>query len=171
MPSYEIIRSQRRTAALQVTREGRVVVRVPLHMAERDIHQFVASHTAWLAQAQARAAAFRESHPPLSPHEVDLLRRKAAAMLPDRVAHYAAIMDVAPASVRITAARTRFGSCSWKNRLCFSLYLMQYPEEAIDYVVVHELAHIRHHDHSPAFYAEVAKVMPDYRQRAKLLKA
>ena len=47
---------------------------------------------------------------------------------------------------------------------------MQYPEEAIDYVVVHELAHIRRHDHSPAFYAEVAKVLPDYKERMKLLK-
>lgn len=74
--------------------------------------------------------------------------------------HYAAIMGVVPTSVKITAAKSRFGSCSGKNGICFSLYLMQYQEEAIDYVVVHELAHIRHHDHSSAFYAEVAKVMP-----------
>ena len=91
-------------------------------------------------------------------------------MLPGKVAHYAAIMGVTPTSVKITAARTRFGSCSGKNGICFSLYLMQYPEAAIDYVVVHELAHIRHHDHSPAFYAQVARVLPDYKARQCLLK-
>jgi predicted metal-dependent hydrolase len=79
-------------------------------------------------------------------------------------------MGVAPTGVKITSARTRFGSCSGKNSLCFSLYLMEYPEDAIDAVVVHELAHIRHKDHSPAFYAEVERWMSDYRQRAKLLK-
>ena len=91
-------------------------------------------------------------------------------MLPGKVAAYARRMGVAPASVRITSARTRFGSCSAKNGLCFSWRLMQYPEAAVDYVVVHELAHIRHHDHSPAFYAFVAQFLPDYRQRAALLR-
>lgn len=70
-----------------------------------------------------------------------------------------------PAGITITAARTRFGSCSGKNRLSFSLYLMAYPEAAIEYVVVHELAHIRHHDHSPAFYREVEAYLPDWRAR------
>ena len=86
------------------------------------------------------------------------------------MAHYAAIMGVVPTGIKITSAKTRFGSCSSKNSLCFSLYLMAYPDRAIDYVVVHELAHIRQKNHSPAFYAEVAKVMPDYKERVKLLK-
>ena len=127
--TYEIVRSRRRTVALEVTREGRVLVRAPLRMTQGE-----------------------------------------KEVLPGKVTHYAAIMGVVPTSVKITAAKSRFGSCSGKNGICFSLYLMQYPEEAIDYVVVHELAHIRHHDHSSAFYAEVAKVMPDYRARMKLLK-
>ena len=106
----------------------------------------------------------------LTEAEIAVLRQRAKEVLPGKVTHYAAIMGVVPTSVKITAAKSRFGSCSGKNGICFSLYLMQYPEEAIDYVVVHELAHIRHHDHSSAFYAEVAKVMPDYRARMKLLK-
>ena len=142
--TYEIVRSRRRTVALEVTREGRVLVRAPLRMTQGEIDRFVAAHADWL--------------------------EKAKEVLPGKVTHYAAIMGVVPTSVKITAAKSRFGSCSGKNGICFSLYLMQYPEEAIDYVVVHELAHIRHHDHSSAFYAEVAKVMPDYRARMKLLK-
>ena len=170
MPPYEIIRSRRRTVALEVTREGKVLVRAPLRMPQTEIDRFVAAHAAWLEKAQARVAAHQAAHPPLTEEQREALQQTAKALLPQRVAHYAAVMGVTPASVRITSAKTRFGSCSGKNGLCFSLYLMQYPQEAIDYVVVHELAHIRHHDHSPAFYAEVAKVLPDYKARMKLLK-
>ena len=147
-----------------------MLVRAPLRMPQGEIKRFVASHAAWLEKAQAKVAARQAAHPPLTEQETAALRQRAKELLPDRVAHYAAIMGVTPKSVKITSARTRFGSCSGKNGICFSLYLMQYPEEAIDYVVVHELAHIRHHDHSPAFYAEVAKVLPDYKERMKLLK-
>ena len=168
--TYEIVRSRRRTVALEVTREGRVLVRAPLRMPQGEIERFVASHAAWLEKAQAKVAARQAAHPPLTEQETAALRQRAKEVLPGKVAHYAAIMGVTPTSVKITSARTRFGSCSGKNGICFSLYLMQYPEEAIDYVVVHELAHIRHHDHSPAFYAEVAKVLPDYKERMKLLK-
>lgn len=168
--TYEIVRSRRRTVALEVTREGRVLVRAPLRMPQGEIERFVVSHAAWLEKAQAKVAARQAAHSPLTEQETAALRQRAGEVLPGRVAHYAAIMGVTPTSVKITSARTRFGSCSGKNGICFSLYLMQYPEEAIDYVVVHELAHIRHHDHSPAFYAEVAKVLPDHKERMKLLK-
>ena len=170
MPPYEIIRSRRRTVALEVTREGKVLVRAPLRMPQAEIKRFVASHAAWLEKARAKVAARQAAHPPLTEEQREALRQKAKALLPQRVAHYAVVMGVTPASVKITSAKTRFGSCSGKNGICFSLYLMQYPQEAIDYVVVHELAHIRHHDHSSAFYAEVAKVLPDYKARMKLLK-
>ncbi len=169
--AYEIIRSRRRTAALEVTREGRVLVRAPMAMPEAEIARFAAAHAAWLEQARARVQARQEAYPPLTDAQIAALRQRAGEVLPGKVAHYAALMGVVPASVKITAARTRFGSCSGKNGLCFSLYLMRYPEAAIDYVVVHELAHIRHHDHSPAFYAEVSRILPDYKERIRLLKA
>ena len=72
--------------------------------------------------------------------------------------------------ITVTGARTRFGSCSPKNRLCFSFRLMEYPLPAIEYVVVHELAHIRHKNHGPDFYRLVEGTLPDYRQRIGLLK-
>ena len=168
--TYEIVRSRRRTVALEVTREGRVLVRAPLRMTQGELDRFVAAPADWPEKAKAKVAAPQAAHTPLTEAEIAVLRQRAKEVLSGKVAHYAAVMGVAPTSVKITAARTRFGSCSGKNGICFSLYLMQYPEEAIDYVVVHELAHIRHHDHSSAFYAEVAKVMPDYRARMKLLK-
>ena len=98
------------------------------------------------------------------------LIEKAKTVLPPKIDHYAALMGVHPTRVTITSARTRFGSCSGRNAISFSWRLMQYPEEAIDYVVVHELAHIRHHDHSAAFYRFIASVMPDHEARRALLR-
>lgn len=86
------------------------------------------------------------------------------------MARYAREMGVQPAAVTITAARTRFGSCSAKNRICFSWRLMEYPEAAVDYVVVHELAHIVHKNHGPQFWALVERYLPDWRARRALLR-
>ena len=96
--------------------------------------------------------------------------KKAKEYLPPRVAYYAALMGVTPTALKITSARTRYGSCSGKNSLCFSWRLMEYPTELVDYVIVHELAHIKHHDHSPAFYNFIGSVMPDHRERQRRLK-
>lgn len=170
MTDYRLIRSRRRTVALEITREGEVLVRAPMRMPRAMIDAFVAARKDWIAAHLAKVRTWREAHPPLTDDQVEALRRRAREVLPGKVAHYAALMGVQPTAVRITSARTRFGSCSAKNSISFSLYLMQYPDEAVDYVVVHELAHIRHHDHSPAFYDEVARYLPDYKARMALLK-
>ena len=96
--------------------------------------------------------------------------QQAKAQLPDMVRHWAQEMGVTPTGLKITSARTRFGSCSGKNSLCFSLYLMEYPPEAIEAVVVHELAHIRHKNHGSDFYTLVRQYLPDYDRQIKLLK-
>ena len=168
--NYTVIRSARRTMALEITREAQIVVRAPQRVSKAEIERFVDAHRDWIERHLAKRQIFLEAHPPLTDDEIAALRARAKAYLPERVDLWARRMGVQPAGVKNTAARTRFGSCSAKNSLCFSLYLMQHPVEAIDYVVVHELAHIRHKNHSPAFYAEVAKYMPDYRQRQAMLR-
>lgn len=172
MTEYELIRSSRRTLGLEITTDLRVVVRAPHRCPKREIERFVASHEDWIARhlvtqrERAAAAAARQ----VSPEEEARLRTLAAEVIPQRVAYYSRVMGLVPTGVRITGAEKRFGSCSSKNSLCFSWRLMQYPPEAIDYVVVHELAHIRHHDHSAAFHALVAQVLPDHRERRALLR-
>ena len=171
MIEYTLIRSSRRTLGLEITRDLRVLVRAPLRCSQREIDRFVDSHKDWIAQKlalQQRRALTALDEP--TPQQEQEYRRRAAEVIPARVAHYAPQMGVTPAGVKITSARTRFGSCSGKNRLCFSWRLMRYPDAAVDYVVVHELAHIRHHNHSADFWAFVEATMPDYRQRQALLK-
>ena len=170
MAEYTVIRSRRRTMALEVTRQGTALVRAPLRASDGDIARFVDSHRAWLEKHLASRQAYLSAHPEPSPAQLDAWRQQAKALLPPLVAQWAQRMGVQPAGVSVTAARTRFGSCSGTNRLSFSLYLMDFPPAAIEYVVVHELAHIRHHDHSPAFYREVETYLPDWRQRRALLR-
>ena len=168
--SYEIRRSARRTLALELTREGALLVRAPKSVPAAVIRRFVSEHEDWIRAAEERQAARAAAHPEPTQAEREAMIRRAKEILPGKVAYYAARMGVAPTRITITSARTRFGSCSAKNALSFSWRLMDYPEEAIDYVVVHELAHIRHHDHSEAFYAFVASVLPDHRERRALLR-
>ncbi len=169
--SYSIRRSGRKTLALEITSEAQVLVRAPLKASPAEIQRFVLTHEAWVEKHLSQAQARLQVRPTLSDAEQEDLRKRAKAHIPPRVEYYATIMGLSPAGVAITGAKKRFGSCSAKNRLCFSLFLMRYPDDAIDYVVVHELAHIRHKNHGKAFYACVASVLPDYSQRRKLLKS
>ena len=167
---YELRRSDRKTLGLEVSRDGTVIVRAPRFIPRAAIDLFVAKHEAWIRAASDRQARRQAAHPEPTEEQRKAMIARAKAELPPRVAYYAGRMGVRPGRITITSARTRFGSCSPKNDLSFSWRLMDYPQEAIDYVVVHELAHIRHHNHSRAFYDCVAAVMPDHARRRALLR-
>lgn len=168
MMDYELVRSRRRTASLEVTKECKVLVRAPLRMPRREIDAFVASHRTWVEKQLAKRRA-QPVLPEPTAEEVAALKERARLLIEPRVARYAARMGLRPAGVRITAARTRYGSCSAVNRLCFSCFLAECPEEAVDLVVVHELCHIVHKNHGPQFYALLESVLPDWRERKRLL--
>ncbi|MDR1531812.1 MAG: M48 family metallopeptidase [Clostridiales bacterium] len=96
---------------------------------------------------------------------VRIYKDAAKRILAGKVTAYARIMGVAPSAVRITSAKTRWGSCSGRNSLNFSWRIILAGDDVVDYVVVHELAHIKQHNHSPKFWSEVERVMPDYKER------
>ena len=171
MEPYELIRSRRKTLALEITRDCRVVVRAPLRASRSQIDIFVRAHADWIAkhlEAQRRRAQLAPPAPP--PEELTELKRRARAVLEPRVAYWSGVTGLVPTGMRITAARTRYGSCSGKNSLSFSCFLANYPPQAIDLVVVHELCHIRVKNHGPGFYALLEQYLPDYRERKQLLR-
>ena len=167
---YELIRSNRRTISVEVDSSGAVLVRAPRLMPKWRIEAFVAERREWIERAKTRQAQRQAKLPHMREEDKPLYVKRAKAILPGKIEYYARRMGVQPTGLTITSAKTRFGSCSGKNRLSFSWRLMAYPEAAIDYVVVHELAHIRHKDHSRAFYGFIESVLPDYRDRIRLLK-
>ncbi|MGI6403388.1 MAG: M48 family metallopeptidase [Oscillospiraceae bacterium] len=167
---YELKRSKRKTLAIEILRDGTVVVRAPMKLPFKEIERFLLQKSAWISKQQMVQRQRLLTRPEPTAEELAALTQQAQQHIPKRVEYYANIMGLSPAGVKITAAKTRFGSCSYQNRLCFSCRLMAYPQEAIDYVVVHELAHMLHKNHGPDFYALVSSILPDYRERRALLK-
>lgn len=154
---------------IEITDNCEIIVRAPKKISDREIAEFVNKYRGWIDKKLPEAEKRAKKSKAISEKE-DELRRAAREVIPPLVERYSKLMGLKPASIKITSAEKRFGSCSGKNSLCFSWRLMAYPTEAVEYVVVHELAHIKHHNHSSAFYSLIEKYMPDYKERQKLLK-
>lgn len=167
---YILIRSDRKTACITVDDNLQIVVRAPKYAGKAEIDSFVHSNEEAIIKMLARKRAQLEKYN-VSDEQLRQLIESANVLIPEKVAYYSSLMGLKPTGVKITRAKKRFGSCSAKNSLCFSCYLPLYPTEAVDYVIVHELAHIKHHNHGREFYKLIEKYMPDYRQREALLKA
>lgn len=167
--NYTVKRSKRKSVGLEITDDCEVIVRAPKRMSDRAIAEFVNKYRGWIDKKLPEAQKSSKRSREIDENEAEL-RRAARKTIPVLVERYSKIMGFKPTSVKITSAEKRFGSCSSKNSLCFSWRLMAYPIAAVEYVVVHELAHIKYHNHSAAFYSLVEKYMPDYKERQKLLK-
>jgi len=161
---YSIIRSERKTLALQI-RDGKVLVRAPQRIGADEIDRFVRAHMDWiethLAKAEQRRRALN-ALPPLSKEELERLANEAARVIPGRVAYYAARLGVGYGKITVRNQRTRWGSCSAKGNLNFNCLLMLAPPEVLDSVVVHELCHRKEMNHSARFYDAVLSVFPEY---------
>lgn len=201
MISYTLIRTKRKTVAIQVKSDGSVAVRAPQRLAKREIDRVVQQKEGWILAHQQRQQAqesfclsdgrlpllggwlpitYTDTKTPFCSQGTCFLARGEEAelweqaerlyrsiareQLERRVADYANRMGVHPTGLRITGAKGRWGSCSGKNSLNFSWRLILAPEHCVDYVVVHELCHILHHDHSTAFWQEVENWFPDWQQ-------
>lgn len=159
---YPIIRSNRKTIAIQITPDGQVVIRCPHGVSESRVREFVRTKTPWIRSHLAKLPA---PAPKFTTEEIRALKRTAAGFLPQLAAHHAPQMGVTYGSVTIRTQRTRWGSCSTRGNLSFNALLALVPPEVAEYVVVHELCHRRHMDHSTAFWLDVEAILPDYRAR------
>lgn len=168
MINYKLIRSKRRTVAIEIRPGGEVVVRSPIGVPKKYIDDIVNKKEEWIESHQKNLLKIKPKT--YTQEEVDRLKKLAMEHIPRRVEYYSKLMGLTPSGVKITSAKKRFGSCSYKNNICFSLYLMEYPGEAIDYVVVHELAHIKEKNHGKNFYALIENILSDYKNRIKILK-
>lgn len=213
MIPYEVVRSKRKTIAMQINPQGKVIVRAPLRCSEAYIHQFVLSHGDWLEDryekmqsllSRQREFRLREGDqlpfcgtylrvirseksrvkidsqqgtillPDLPVAEIrdSVIRALSRSALPffrERLKFWGNQMGISYGEVSISHALRRWGSCSANGNIHFSWMLIFAPERAIDYVMVHELAHRREFNHSAAFWQIVAGFIPDYRQQRKAL--
>lgn len=159
-----LVRSRRaRRITLTVRPTGLVRLTVPCGVSRARALAFAETKVAWIASARQRVAARQAAVPPLPPEaereRIEELRRAARVDLPPRVERIARMFGFSYGRITIRASRTKWGSCSFRNDLSLSLYLMALPERLRDYVIVHELCHTVHHDHSPRFHALVDRCL------------
>lgn len=171
---YEIIYSNRKTLAIQITAEGKVRVRAPKRMSHALIESFLTEKESWvLKHLQQRENTSENGYfqnQPLSESERRRYREIARDIFTQKTAYYAQIMNVTYGRISIREQKTRWGSCSSDGNLNFNWRLIFAPEEVLDYIVIHELAHRKEMNHSPAFYKVVSEIMPDYKNQQKWLR-
>ncbi len=165
---YNLIRSKRKTVSIQVDTDCNITVRAPLSLSQKEIDRILSEKKEWLEKTIISQREKKKQMKVYSQDEIEFLRKKAKEIIPVKVEYYSNIMQLKPQCVKINSAKKRYGSCSGTNSLNFSLYLMDKDERFIDYVVVHELAHIVHHNHSKEFYKLIEQYLPDYKERMKL---
>jgi predicted metal-dependent hydrolase len=207
-----LVRSHRRTIALIITPDARLIVRAPLRASAELIEAAINEKSDWIRKKigemqkrpQVVAHAYEEGETfwflgrPYPLHITDdagtgILRTDrlsvSRTILPDirraiqhwyvaeahkeihsRCMWFSMMTGYSPTSIRITDATQRWGSCNHRGGLNFSWRLIQAPLEIVDYVIVHELVHLRQPDHSPKFWAKVEALMPDYRRRREWLR-
>lgn len=171
---YELIRSDRRTLAIEIKPDGRIIVKAPRRTSQAAINFFLREKREWIEKAQQRMAernAGKEMLPKLSEVEKRALKKKAKEMIEPLLCEYSDIMGVDYGNVSYRFQKSRFGSCSGEGNLNFNCLLAMCPEGSVRYVVVHELCHRRHMNHSKAFWEMVEEYMPDYKEHRKWLKA
>ncbi len=173
LPEYRVLRTGRRTLGLEITPRGEVLVRAPLRTSDARVRDFLRSRLDWiethLALVRARMAE-AEAQPRLTEAEREDLRRRAKPVFEARAAFFAPLAGVSYGSVTVRTQRTRWGSCSAKGNLSFNALLLLAPPEVLDYVVVHELCHRKEMNHSPRFWAEVARLCPDWKKQRAWLR-
>lgn len=169
----KILRSQRKTLAIEIKPDATVLVRAPYSMKEEEIHKFIQEKESWITEhlkkVKERQKASEEIQK-LTMDEVRHLADLALKIIPQKVKHYAKIINVSYGNITIRNQKTRWGSCSGKGNLNFNCLLMLAPDEVINYVIIHELCHLIEMNHSEAFWRQVEQVMPDYKVQRQWLK-
>ena len=170
-----VIRSNRKTVAIQVNSDLSVTVRAPYSASEKDIEEILKKKEAWISRHIEKIKKTKErfeAEPTekLTREKVIALAEEALKVIPERVEYFAKVIGVTYGKITVRNQKTRWGSCSSKGNLNFNCLLMLAPPEVLDYVVVHELCHRKQMNHSKAFWLEVEKVLPKYKEVRKWLK-
>ncbi|MDR1542429.1 MAG: M48 family metallopeptidase [Clostridiales bacterium] len=170
MTEYTLTRSRRKTLAIHIKTDGAVEVRAPLRLAKSEIERFVKLKSQWIESKQTQIslrqpAELRELPPSkYAPGEFERAASEIIKIWEQR-------LDVTASFVGFRAMSSRWGSCTSKTRrIRINTALAHCPKECLEYVIVHELAHLRENNHSPNFWKIVAKALPDYKLRQTKLK-
>ncbi len=169
---YELIRSSRKTISIEIKPGGKVVVRAPRFCPKYEIERILWDRRDWIDNKIREVNKRLDTNPveKFTKEDIAKLKREADVELYDTILDYATRMQVHFGRITIRAQKTRWGSCNKDGNLNFNCLLMLVPREVMEYVVVHELAHIREMNHSKAFWAIVERYCPEYKKCRKWLR-
>ncbi len=170
---YRIIYSARKTMSISVTADGEIVVRAPRGIRNDRIRQFLEEKREWIRKQQTRAIQIRnemETIGSFSEEDIRKIRENAQKRIPLMTGKRAAEIGVKYGKITIRCQKTRWGSCSSKRNLSFNCLLLLCPDWVADYVIVHELCHLKEMNHSTRFWTSVEKYCPGYRNAKDWLK-
>lgn len=170
---YIIKKSRRTTISVQITPDQKLLVKAPAYTSIKEVEEFLREKRDWIIKQINRTKVTSQQAAQmgiLSDKELRKLKRDAKKIIPERVEYYAKLSGITYNRIFIRLQKSRWGSCSIEGNLNFNALLALMPLEVLDSVVVHELCHRRHMDHSKAFYDEVLKIFPDYKKWDKWLK-
>ena len=170
MREYKVIYSSRRTIAITFDKDGALLLRAPFGTKRKKLESIIRDHAAWIDKHQTRAIQKATVEKNLTHESIIALKQEAKKKLIPLTEYYAKRLGISYGKITVTSAKTRFGSCSSEGNIAYSYRLMLFPTEAQEYVVVHELCHRIHMNHSPAFYKMIESILPDYKERRKILK-
>lgn len=171
--TYIIQKSRRRSISVSIMADNKVLVKAPYGTTESSVQEFLVAKKSWITkhiEKQNREVEQAESLVLLTDDEVKKIKRQARKIIPERVGYWAEKIGVTYGRIAIRLQSSRWGSCAANGNLNFNCLLVLMPSEVLDSVVVHELCHRRHMNHSKEFYAEIDRVFPDYRRWNKWLK-
>lgn len=162
---YTLIRARKRTLSLQVGKDGEVIARAPYLMPKFLIDRFVEEKSSWISKR------IKEMSKPV-PKKVEYFSESELKQyIESEVNKYSALMGLYPSGLRFTHVHTYWGTCAPSGILSFNLALRYTPKEAVSYVVVHELAHLRWKGHGKRFWDMVEKYYPKTKEMRKLLRS
>lgn len=165
---YTVKRSRRRTLAIRVERDGTITVLAPLRASASLIAEAVEKNREWINKKRALLAEVTAKYDrtPITEDELCRLLAEAKEYIPKRVSFIADEFKVSIGKVSVKAMRSKWGSCSGKRNISINCLLMLAPREVLDYIIIHELCHVTHMDHSKSFYALVDQRC-DFRKRSE----
>lgn len=163
---YQLIRSNRKTITITINTDGTILVKAPNSVSKKRIDEIVKNKSDWITTRLEH----QKSRRTFTEEEITYYRKKAKTAFAERLHFYESQIGVHANGLRIKDQKTRWGSCSSKGNINLNWRLILAPQEVMDYVIIHELCHLKEMNHSKAFWDLVEAHCPDYKKQKQWLK-
>ena len=162
---YELVRAKIKNLYIYV-KDKRVIVKAPIKLKQETIYNFINKKTEWIYKHIKQEKEKKLLEDIITPKDIDALE----LIVQNNIEKYSRLLKVKPNKVRIKDLKYAWGSCSSKKNISINMKLANKNEKAIEYVVLHEMCHLKHMNHSEKFWNLIEQFMPEYKEYRAMLK-